>query len=88
MIPKRLSNYFAKIHANIAMVGKSKNISKFLFFLLPFSQWNKIDNDICYAESLASFKSDLLKFIRPISNSIYNIHIPKGTQLLTRLGLG
>ena len=46
------------------------------------------DINICDAKSLALFKFNLLKLIRPISNPINNIYKPKGTQLLTRLRLG
>ena len=34
-----------------------------------------------------SFKTKLLKFIYPISNTIYNIHNPKDIQQLTSLRL-
>ena len=34
------------------------------------------------------FKKELLKFIRPETNSIYNINDTKGLKLLTRLRLG
>ena len=34
------------------------------------------------------FKKELLKFIRPVPNSTYNINDTKGLKLLTRLRLG
>ena len=34
------------------------------------------------------FKKLLLEFIRPKTNSIFNIHNPKGIEYLTRLRLG
>ena len=40
------------------------------------------------SESLTSFKSKVLKFIRPSENSIFLCNYPKGIQLLTRLRLG
>ena len=43
--------------------------------------------NICNSESLTSFKSKILKFIRPSENSIFHCNNPKGIQLLTRLRL-
>ena len=51
-------------------------------------EWNKLDLNIRNSESLTSFKSKVLKFIRPSENSIFLCNNPKGIQLLTRLRLG
>ena len=40
------------------------------------------------SESFSIFKKNILKFIRPSPNSIFNCHNPKGVKLLTRLSLG
>ena len=37
------------------------------------------------SESLNIFKKNILKFIRPSQNRVYNFHNPKGIKLLTRL---
>lgn len=55
---------------------RSKKTFNNSFFHSFISQWNKLDVNIGNSESLASCKSNLLKFIRPISNPIYNIHNP------------
>ena len=73
IIPKRLSNYFSRIHANIPMLRKKKEYFKNYFLSSSISQWNKLDINIGNASYLASFKYNFLKFIRPISNSICNI---------------
>ena len=49
---------------------------------------NKLDLNIHNSESLISFKSKVLKFIRPSENSIFLCNNAKGIQLLTRLRLG
>ena len=49
------------------------------------NEWNKLDLNIRNSESLTSFKSKVLKFIRPSENSIFLCNNPKGIQLLTRL---
>ena len=51
-------------------------------------EWNKLGLNIRNSESLTSFKSKVLKFIRPSENSIFLCNNPKGIQLLTRLRLG
>ena len=51
-------------------------------------EWNKLDLNIRNSESLTSFKSKVLKFIRPSENSIFLCNNPKEIQLLIRLKLG
>ena len=51
-------------------------------------EWNKLDSNIRNSESLISFKSKVLKFIRPSENSVFLCNNPKGIQLLTRLRPG
>ena len=62
------------------------------FFQKPFSSticgWNKLDKAICNSESLFLFRKNILHFIRPASNVIYNSHNPKVDKLITRLRLG
>ena len=45
--------------------------------------YSKLDPAIRHSESLSIFGENILHFIRPAPNSIYNCHNPKGT-----LGLG
>ena len=51
-------------------------------------EWNKLDLNIRNSESLTSFKSKVLKFIRPSKNSVFLCNNPKRIQLLTRLRPG
>ena len=44
--------------------------------------------EIIDSVSLQKFRKNLNNIVRPISNSIFGIHNPKGIQLLTRLRLG
>ena len=37
---------------------------------------------------MSLFKTNILKFIRPSPNSVYNCHNPKGLKFITRLRLG
>ena len=60
--------------------------------ILPYhstlSDWFNLDPSIRNSESISSFKSKLLSFIRPVQSNIYNIFDPQGLKLLTRLRLG
>ena len=55
------------------------------FFPSAITEWNKLDCYIRNADSFKVFRKRLLSFIRPIPNSIYNIHNPFGVKYLTRL---
>ena len=48
----------------------------------------KLDLNIRNSESSNVFNNNLLKFIRPSGNSVFNCHNPRGVKLLTRLRLG
>ena len=60
---------------------------KTYFFPSTIIGWNKLNPDLKKAESLLVFKNNILKFIQPSSNSVYNCHNPKGFKFITRLGL-
>ena len=52
------------------------------------SHWNNLNEDLRNMTSVSSFKSVLLKFIRPKPNPIYNIHDSVGITFLNRLRVG
>ena len=58
------------------------------FFSSTAIEWNKLDPNLRSAASLCAFKKNLLKFIRPSPNSVFNFHNCKGIKYLTRLHLG
>ena len=55
---------------------------------LKNSEWNKLDPAIRHSESLSIFMENILHFIKPVPNTIYNCHNPQGVKLITRLRLG
>ena len=61
---------------------------KFSFFPATLSDSFNVDPSIRNSESISSFKSKLLSFIRPVQSNVYNIFDPQGLKLLTRLRLG
>ena len=58
------------------------------FFPSTVIEWNKLDSNIRNSESLALFERHILAFMRPLANSTFQCHNPKGLKLNTRLRLG
>ena len=58
--------------------------------LLPFtiSEWNKLDPDVRNVHTYSLFRKNLLAFIKPIKNSLYNIYDLLCIKLPHRLRLG
>ena len=57
-----------------------------MFFSIYY-HWKELDPSLRKAGSLSVFKANILKFIRPSPNSVYNCHNSKGLKLITRLRL-
>ena len=73
---------------NIPFFNVRHNYFKNSFFPSAIIEWNKLDDSIRNSSSFILFKRSILSFIRPISNSIFNIHNPIGIKHLTRIRLG
>ena len=58
------------------------------FFPSAITEWNKLDCFVKNADSFHVFKKHILNFVRPLPNSIFNIHNPLGIKYLTRLRIG
>ena len=67
---------------------QNTTFSKTLFFPSTIIEWNNLDLHLRKSESFAVFKSNILKFIWPSPNSVYNCHNPRGIYLITRLRFG
>ena len=75
----------ARNSGNIPSFVAKHDYFKNSFFPSAITERNKLD---CYnrsADSFKVFKKRVLSFIRPMPNSIYNIHNPLGVKYLTRL---
>ena len=72
----------------ITLFHTEHNFFKNSFFPSTVIEWNKLDSNLRSPTSLSVFKKNLLKFIRPSPNSIFNCHNCKGIKYLTRLRLG
>ena len=73
---------------NIPAFHTRHNYFKNSFFPSTISKRNNLHCKIRNSRSLSMFKTNLLNYIRPCANSIFNIHNPYGIKLLTRLRLG
>ena len=88
LIPQRNSSYTTRNADQIPLFKVKHNFFKNSFFPSTVIEWNSLDSDIRNSTSIGLFKSNLLKFIRPSSNSIFNCFNPKGIKYITRLRVG
>ena len=88
LIPVRPTLYPTRNALNIPLLNANHNFFKNSFFPSTIIEWNELDPGLRKAESLSLFKTNILKFIRPSPNSVYNCHNPKGLKFITRLRLG
>ena len=94
--PKYLFNYIPTVRStyrrrnidNIPQFNVRHTFFRNSYFPSIVTEWNNLDKSIMNSESFSIFKKNILKFIRPSPNSIFNCHNPKGAKLLTRLRLG
>ena len=73
---------------NIPAIHVRHNYFKNSFFPSTIAEWNKLNWKTRNSGSFSILKKNLLNFIRPFANSIFNIHNLYGIKLLTRLHLG
>ena len=57
-------------------------------FLPNVIEWNKLNPNLRSAANFSVFNRNLLKFIRPSPNSVFNCHNCKGIKFLTRQRFG
>ena len=90
LIPDRVKSYSTRSSQidNISNIKTRSNFFRNSFFPSTITEWNKLDCDIRNSHALNIFKLSLLKFVRPVANSVFDINNPYGLKLLTRLHLG
>ena len=90
LFPDRVKFYSTRSSQinNISNIKTRSNFFRNSFFPSTITEWNKLDRDIRNSDSLNIFKLSLLKFVRPVANSVFDINNPYGLKLLTRLRLG
>ena len=88
LIPTKNSNYNTRNTDKITHFHTKYNFSKNSFFPSSVIEWNKLDPILRSTASLSVFKNNLLKFIRPSRNTVFNCHNCKEIKNLARLRLG
>ena len=86
LISKSTHGYQTRTSGNIPTKQCRTDTFKHSFFHWTVITWSKIHPEIQNA-SLTVFKKHLLKQIRPVPHSVYNICSPNGLKLLTRIRL-
>ena len=88
IIPSTTRRYSSRNANNIPLVRANTNYFMNTFFPSTITEWNKLDLSIRKSTSLNIFKSRLLRFVRPLENSVFTCHNPIGIKYLTRIRLG
>ena len=88
LIPTKNLNYNTRNTDKVTLFHTKHNFFKNSFFPSTVIEWNKLDPNLRSTASLSVFKKNLLKFIRPSRNSVFNYHNCKKIKYLTRLRLG
>ena len=79
-----IGNIKQEIQATFPLFLLNIIVLRILFFPSAITDRNKLDCCIRNADSFKVFEKCLLSFIRPMANSICNIHNPLGVKYLTR----
>ena len=87
-IPTVRSTYRTRNFDNIPQFNVRHTFFRSSDFPFIISEWNNLSKSKRNSENFSIFKKNILKFIRPSPNSIFNYHNPEGIKLLTRLRLG
>ena len=78
----------SKGYADLPILKTKHTSFKNSFSPSTISDWNKLDPSLCNSEIFLTFQKNILHFIRPVTNCVYNSHNPKRVKLITRLRLG
>ena len=88
LIQTKNSNYNTRDADKITLFHTKHKFSKNYFLLSTVIERNKLDANLRSAASPSAFKKNLLKFIRPSLNSVFNCLNCKGIKYLKILHLG
>ena len=88
IIPSTTRRYSSRNANNNLLVRANNNYFMSMFFPSTITEWNKLDMNIRNSTSLNIFKGILLRFVRPLENSVFSCHKSIGIKYLTRLRPG
>ena len=70
---------------NVSNIKTNSNFFRNSIFPSTITEWNKLDRDIRNSDSLNVFKLSLLKFVRPVANSVFDINNPHGLKFANKI---
>ena len=88
IIPTTNMHYTFRNSDKIPFFKTKHNFFRNSFFPLVIIEWNKLDPSLRRYDSYNVFKSNILKFIQPSSNSFFDCHNPIGIKYITGIRLG
>ena len=88
LIPPKKSSYTTRNADNTPFFKSRHNFFKNSFFPSTIMEWRKLVPDVRHSDSFSAFKKNILNFMRPFPNSIFNCHNPKALKFNIRLRLG
>ena len=88
IIPTTNTHYTFRNSDKIPYFKTKHNFFKNSFFPSVIIEWKKLDPSLRRCDSYNVFKSNILKFIRPSSNSFFDCHNHIRIKYITRIRLG
>ena len=88
LIPPKKLSYTTSNADSIPFFKFHHKFFKNLFFPSTIIECNKLAPDLRISDSYSAFNTDILNFISPSQNSIFNCHNLKALKFITRLRLG
>ena len=85
IIPGTTRRYFSRNANNIPLLRANTNYFMSTFFPSTITDWNKLYLSIRKSTNLNIFKSILLRFVRPLENSLFTCHNSMGIKYLTQI---
>ena len=70
------------------LIDAKRDYYKNSFYPDAIKSWNELDSNLRQETSISRFKSNILKIIRPLKKSIFDIHDPRGIKILYQLRVG
>ena len=83
----RTSNYRTRNADDVPYFNIRHIFFKNSFLSFAVIEWNKLDSRLRKVKSITDFKKNILGFIRPKANSVFNSNSSKGLKFVTRLRL-
>ena len=85
LVPFRQSSYTTRNTEKIPPFKTKGDFFNEKFFPSNVIEWKNVDHNIQNVGSFSAFKSNILKFVRPTANNVFNFENQRAVTLITRL---